>query len=259
MRAFLLSTVALAGLTAGAVAADLPSRRAPVPYVAVPVFTWTGFYLGVNVGGGVARYNTINSNAAIAGVVGAGVPGNIRTTGSGFTGGGQVGYNYQIGSFVVGIEADAAYTGFGRTRTVGFAGLNYQVRDNLGYLGTVRGRVGYAFDRLMVYGTGGFAYGDLFGRENIFTPGGAFVGGGARSTTATGWAAGGGLEYAIPTDSFLNFLNFFSTSAVTIKAEYLHYDLGDTRYGVFSGPVNVFNARVRTDGDIGRIGVNYKF
>ncbi len=265
MRSFLLSTVALAGLTVGAAAADLPSRRAPVPYVAVPVFTWTGFYIGANVGGGVGRFDNRYFDAPAGGGVAAGTrPARIRDNTTGFIGGGQIGYNYQIGGFVLGVEADADYTDFRRTRTVTTATLAgpqaNTVRNELNYLGTVRGRVGYSFDRLLVYGTGGFAFGDVFSRTTFFTPAGAVASASARSTTETGWVAGGGVEYAIPTDSFLNFLNFFSTSAVTIKAEYLHYDLGSQRASLLTAAgATAYTTRVRTDGDIGRIGVNYKF
>ena len=144
------------------------------------------------------------------------------------------------------------------------AGATDSVRDNLKYLGTVRGRVGYGFDRVMVYGMGGFAYGDLYTREAFGANAAAVpalaVNNGTRDTTKTGWAAGGGVEYAIPTDSFFSFLNFFKTSAVTIKAEYLHYDLGRQTYGLFNAAgAQTYTARTRTDGDIGRIGVNYKF
>lgn len=265
MRSYLLSTVALVGLTAAASAADLPSRRAPAPYVAVPVFTWTGFYIGGNVGGGEGNFGTRNTGVtgtAITALAAGNRPTTFNNDHGGFMGGGQVGYNYQIGAFVLGLEADADYTDFSGTRFVttpngAGATQNNSVRSDLHYLGTVRGRVGYAFDRLLVYGTGGFAYGDVYNRETFFNAAGAVTNNGARSRTGTGWAAGAGVEYALATD---NFLNFFHTSAVTIKAEYLHYDLGRSNYGLFS-PAGVLNytARTRTDGDLGRIGLNYKF
>lgn len=268
MRLGLVSAAAILGLTSAAYSADLPSRRAPAPYVVVPVFTWTGFYVGGNVGGGVGNYNTLNGGNTAAAQTAINVgqrPGTFRTSATGFTGGGQVGYNYQIGQFVIGLEADASYTDFSRTRAITLAGATDSVRDNLKYLGTVRGRVGYAFDRIMVYGTGGFAYGDLYTREafgaNALAVPALAVNNGTRDTMKTGYAVGGGVEYAIPTDSFFSFLNFFKTSAVTIKAEYLHYDLGRQTYGLFSAATGAQNytVRTRTDGDIGRIGVNYKF
>src|SRR3978361_1619505 len=110
MKKLLLSSVALLGLTAGAFAADLPSRRvAPAPYVAVPVFTWTGFYVGVNAGYGFSDNDRNNGSYYGAGTT---YYGNDSSR-DGFVGGGQIGYNYQIGNFVIGIEADAQYADLG--------------------------------------------------------------------------------------------------------------------------------------------------
>ncbi|MFM2461994.1 outer membrane protein, partial [Klebsiella pneumoniae] len=87
----------------------------------------------------------------------------------------------------------------------------------------VRGRLGYAFDRTLVYGTGGFAYGSGGGRDFGLTNS-------SRDDFQTGWAAGGGVEYALPTDSFLN---FFRSSAVTLKIEglYVNLDQGNRNNG----------------------------
>ncbi len=94
--------------------------------------------------------------------------------------------------------------------------LTNTYRTDLSFLGTVRGRVGYAFDRVFVYGTGGFAYGDVTQRVGFQTAA-PLTYFGSRSRIDTGYAYGGGIEYALPTDSFLN---FFRSNAVTIKAEY---------------------------------------
>jgi len=164
MKKILLSSVALLGLATGAMAADLPSRRAPAPVIAaVPVFTWTGFYVGVNAGYG---WNTDDS------VVIGGVRYDIDDDG-GFVGGAQVGYNYQVGSFVVGLEGDIQYADFGGDRVV-LADNTIVDFDNGDWFGTVRARAGVAFDRALIYVTGGFAFAD----------------------DATGWTVGGGLEYA---------------------------------------------------------------
>ncbi len=132
---------------------------------------------------------------------------------------------------VVGIEADAQYVDFGRNRGrlpnfaysvggVGFANpdltyVNPNGLSSLDFFGTVRGRIGYAFDRVLFYGTGGFAYG-AGSNERSF---GGFRG---NDDFRTGYAAGGGIEYALPTDSFLN---FFRSSAVTFKVEGLYVNL----------------------------------
>src|SRR3712207_2520306 len=110
MKKILLSSVALLGLTAGAMAADLPSRRAPAPvFSAVPVFTWTGFYVGVNAGVGFSN----NDDDGI--VFGADTIFGDSDDDASFIGGAQAGYNYQIGSFVVGVEGDLQWADFGGT------------------------------------------------------------------------------------------------------------------------------------------------
>jgi outer membrane immunogenic protein len=133
MKKILLSSVALLGLTAGAFAADLPSRRAaPAPYVAVPVFTWTGFYVGVNAGYGFSDNNN-NQGSFVAGPGALSAPlggyagtvnrGNGNGNNDGFVGGGQIGYNYQIGNWVVGIEADAQYADMNQNKNGGVVAL----------------------------------------------------------------------------------------------------------------------------------------
>src|SRR3954454_306044 len=187
MKKILLSSVALLGLSAAAFAADLPSRRAaPAPYVAVPVFTWTGFYVGVNAGYGFS--NNDRNGLGAYNVTGAGdvspaifAPGTTITQGaldrdnSGFVGGGQIGYNYQIGQWVIGVEADLQYADLNKSRegdrvtairgdgvnyaNLGFVGARNANFGGLDWFGTVRGRLGWAMDRFMIYGTGGFAFG----------------------------------------------------------------------------------------------------
>ena len=262
MKKLLLSSVALATLTAGAMAADLPSRRvAPAPYVAVPVFTWTGFYLGVNAGYGFSTAGNGNNSvflpAGTFAAPNAAVAGTLITSGrsnDGFVGGGQVGYNYQFGNFVIGLEADAQYADLSSNRrngtvfvpVAGGAGLpaafvGGSVATGLDWFGTVRGRVGYAWDRLLVYGTGGFAYGE--GPNNNF--------GFGRSGIRTGWTGGGGVEYAF-------------TPNVTAKVEALYVNLETPRNGVVgvigNVPVVVANTR-RFDNEfvVVRAGLNYKF
>ena len=271
MTIFRLASAATLGLAlAGtAFAADLPMRSAPPPFVApLPVFTWTGFYAGVN-GGYVFDSSTrFRSNDAVFG----GVPQtNARVSDDGFTAGGQIGYNYQFGAgngIVVGVEADANYVDLDRaigvayfpgevrgTQTFGTTGVAY--RGSLDFLGTVRGRVGYAFNQFLIYGTGGFAYGDVSNSVNVFTPpGGGLFATGGNGGLQTGYTYGGGIEYALPTGSFLN---FFKSSAVTLKVEYLHYDLGDETIAVGTGAVTQYTSKVSNEGDLVRAGINYKF
>ncbi|MBE7244767.1 MAG: hypothetical protein INR63_07450, partial [Actinomycetospora chiangmaiensis] len=187
-------------------AADLPRQAPPPPPPpALPVFTWTGFYAGVNAGYAFPTGGSGFTDPTYGAVTGGGRSG-------GFAGGGQIGYNYQFtpgSGFVVGVEtdiqgaalakADAAYLG---------ATPYYSIRPSLDYFGTVRGRVGYAFDRVLVYGTGGFAYGDVNRRTTYYGPNAnttPFFQGNSNGLK-TGYAYGGGIEYALPANSFLSFL-----------------------------------------------------
>ena len=277
MKKFVAAALAATLMSGAAYAADLGTRK-PTPVLPIiPVFTWTGFYVGVNAGyafDGTSRFTTFNGPGTANGAPGAGGvglpirPGLASVNSDGFTGGGQVGYNYQFGQgfggggVVVGVEADIAYTDLNRTSAFVVNGTTSLLNANLNYLGTVRGRVGYAFDRFLIYGTGGFAFGDVSTSANFLTAGvSSFAG--RRSDTETGYAYGGGIEYAIPTDSFLSFVNFFKSSAVTIKGEFIHYDLGTRTQSVAAtgafGNTGAYSQRIRTDGNIARIGINYKF
>ncbi|NNM71802.1 outer membrane protein [Enterovirga aerilata] len=273
MKKILLSSVAFLGLTAGAMAADLPSRRAaPAPYVAVPVFTWTGFYVGVNAGYGFDVGTNANNpyavspagpatlSAPLGGYTGTVFPGGNGNR-DGFVGGGQIGYNYQIGNFVVGLEADIQYADLVSNRSgttvlvpgvAGFFGATGN-RQGVDWFGTVRGRVGYAWDRLLVFGTGGFAYGDGPDNCNSTFAAGRCVG---NNDIRTGWAAGGGVEYAF-------------TPNLTGKLEALYVNLdrnaasryvGDFVAGGTATPVFV-NGRGARDEEfvVVRAGLNYKF
>ncbi|CAH1673502.1 31 kDa outer-membrane immunogenic protein [Hyphomicrobiales bacterium] len=218
MKKYLLASVAALGiLAAGAAsAADLPSRKGPVAApVYVPVFTWTGFYVGANAGYG---WGNVNGN-------------NLGQIGDldGFVGGGQIGYNYQIGQFVIGAEADFQGADLGNGSNLGLASVKTE------YFGTVRARLGVAFDRFLPYITGGWAYG------NVKTSIPALAFSADRSHTG-GWVIGGGLEYAF-------------TNNLVGGVEYLYVDLGEK---------NVLNngfgqAKVGTDFSVVRARLSYKF
>ena len=294
MKKLLTSFAAFTAMTAAAAAADLPRRAPPPVFTPVPVFTWTGFYLGVNAGYAFDASNTTGNtivgvsprNAIFAGPAGGNTGGVLAFPGNngndGFTGGGQIGYNYQFNpgnSVVIGIEADAQYVDFGQNRnrfaaTPGVVGggilpgnliFNPSGLSSLDYFGTVRGRLGYAVDRALFYVTGGFAYGGGGGRQ--------FGTGVSSNDFQTGYAAGVGIEYALPTDSFLN---FFHSSAVTLKVEglYVNLDQNGRNNGAFAtnstGTVTVtspgvtvvqsgLNRNNSTEFAVVRAGLNYKF
>jgi outer membrane immunogenic protein len=236
MKKILLATVAVFGFAGAAAAADLPSRYAPPPVIAaVPVFTWTGFYVGVNAGYG---WNTQDNNNFVDPVTG--IVSNGGNDG-GFVGGGQVGYNYQIGQFVIGLETDIQYADLGGGRnTFGQAAFLGDSNDG-NWFGTVRARAGFAIDRALIYATGGFAYGDIGAGSSVFIGPNGQVFAGSSNSTNTGWVVGGGLEYAF-------------TDNLTARVEGLYVNL-DTERDVFGAFANNDNAEF----GVVRAGLNYKF
>ena len=227
MKKYLLSGVAALGLLAAgaASAADLPSRKGPVVApVYVPAFTWTGFYVGANAGYAWGQIDSSNF-----GIV------NPFSDPDGFVGGGQIGYNYQIGQWVVGLEAD--FQGADLKSTARNLAGTVTASNEINWFGTVRGRVGYAFDRFLPYVTGGFAYGNV--KNKVTAPTFTF----SDDNTQYGWTVGGGLEYAF-------------TNNLTAKVEYLYVNLDKESFTV---PGGTFTSNVETKFSVVRAGLNYKF
>ena len=272
-----LMGVAAAALTvAGAVAvqaADLPTRKeAPAPVFVPPPFTWTGFYVGLNAGGiwgsSGNRSTTVFANGfPFLTTVWPG--GGVGSGNGGFIGGGQAGYNWQTGAFVLGIETDFDGTSLSKSRSVigptfldPIHGLNDYLTANgtvrLDWLGSTRARVGFVAtpdNRLMFYGTGGFAYGGASAHLNVWDAvDGFYWQSGNRSNTRTGWTLGAGVEYAW-------------TNNWTIGAEYLYYNLGSRHLQTvpnlaasnFFGAAIFSDTKVNFDGSVIRARVNYKF
>jgi len=212
--AVLVATAALTIVAArSAVAADLspPIYKALPP----PAFSWTGWYVGVNGGGEWGQ----TSHTASVGVTGlpALTTGNFNVSGA--IAGGTLGYNYQMGQWLVGVETDLNWTNekatYNTNLTVGAATGSASLSSQLNWLDTTRVRVGWAWDRVLFYGTGGGAFGGLTATANASA---AVSGVGAAVTAADtqtrfGWTAGAGIEYA--------FANNLSG-----KVEYLYVDLG---------------------------------
>ena len=141
-------------------AADLPARVAPAPYVApLPIFTWTGAYFGINAGAAFDAKQVFTTTADRSDGIG-----NTNFSDSGFSAGGQIGYNYEIPGFggfggpgsgiVVGFEADAMYMDTDKSINETTNNGTASFRSGLNFLGTARGRLGYAFNQFLVYGTG---------------------------------------------------------------------------------------------------------
>lgn len=267
MKKLLLSTVAVLGMSAAAVAADLPARTmapAPVPFVAAPVFTWTGFYAGVHAGGAWQDTRAQRPGFEAGGLVlspgatvGAFAPATLGSKNrSTFMGGGHLGYNQQFGAFVLGGELDLSWMG-GRQRS-SFAGTldttltgpvatTVTTRSGLDWLGTARLRAGVGFDRVLVYATGGLAFGNPDNRLTFTVPALATTWTGRDDTVRAGWTVGGGVEFAW-------------TDNLTVRAEYLYYDLGrQTVTARAPGAAQTISYRFNNSGQIGRVGVSFKF
>ncbi len=295
MKKFLLAMTAFGLFSLPAMSADMapaPYYKAPIP---VPVCIWCGFYLGANAGGTWSDDNSVGVNSVLSqdfllgpasygAASAAGASGSVPAGGrSGFIGGGQVGYNWQVSpAWLVGFETDIqGVSGNGNgtvtnsSGPIAFFGASEVVTTSiastskLDYLGTVRGRLGYLFTpTFLLYGTGGLAYGGVKASTSInqtnndcaFFPGLCLSpnasAAGAYSSTRAGWTAGAGLEWM--------FMSKWSA-----KAEYLHYDLGSVDFSNGSlvtspgtspaaAPAIVGStSSAKFSGDIVRAGVNF--
>jgi outer membrane immunogenic protein len=296
MKKLAICIVAVTGLIATpALAADL-AVKAPPPAPA-PVYSWNGWYAGLNVGGTWSNSDiSVSSSNLQFCSESQGCGGGLETAlasaqgatnvfsgkNSGIIAGVQLGYNWQVNSWVAGFEADIQGIGThnnGRessNATVGLSGdpsasvtTNLTVTKQIDYFGTVRGRLGWLVNpTLLVYGTGGLAYGGLKSSTSVSqTLNGDFTGvalfpstNSSISETRAGWTAGGGLEWM--------FIPQWS-----VKAEYLYYDLGNVTYSgqlvdAFTTPnqspapaffTNNVQTTTRFNGNIVRLGLNYHF
>jgi len=211
-----LAALTMLAAAVSAQAADIPPPVYKGVRPVIAYYNWTGFYLGIN--GGYAWGSSdwdfpVSSPSPKGGLIGA-----------------TLGYNYQVGSIVFGIEGDYDWASIKGSDAC--AGVTCETKST--YLATFRGRLGYAFDRWLPYITGGGAYGNI----NAISP----VLGLAAKSAQLGWTVGGGIEYG--------FLGNWSA-----KIEYLYVDLGSFDTG-FTTPVP---ANVSLKENVVRAGLNYKF
>jgi outer membrane immunogenic protein len=211
MKKFGLGLIAVVSLTNAVAAADLgvnvPPVKAP-PSLYIP-FTWAGFYIGAHGGYGWSTSQGIDAKGGF--------------------GGGQIGYNFQTGNFVFGIEGD--FAGSGISQTDDSLGITVSVKNDA--LASLRGRAGIAYNTLLFYGTGGGGW----GHNKISVD----VGGVTASSDSwqSGWSAGGGVEWAF-------------APSWSAKVEYLHYGLGSAN---FFGALPSGNIDINTV----KLGINYRF
>jgi outer membrane immunogenic protein len=232
-RVLFAGTIAFLAV-APALGADLPQAMPPAPakapaFIPSPLYNWSGIYVGLN--GGFAFGNS-DWDPPIA-------SGNFALNGG--LVGGTLGVNFQSGQVVFGLEGDGDWTDIsGNTSSGGCLGVTCKTSND--WLSTFRVRLGYAFDRVLLYGTAGGAAGDV--KAALTFPG---VGTGSTTSTEFGWSAGAGLEYAI-------------TENVTVRGEYLFVDLSK---GSFSCTVALCGGTgaipVSFNTSLVRVGLDYKF
>ena len=237
--AFLASaSVAALMVATGAQAADLshPSvyKAPPAP---MPAWSWTGFYVGGTLGAVAGHDGVSNDPASLTTYLDN--PINISSTG--LIGGLEAGYNWQISQVVLGIEGDVSWSSLNQSGTAStLISKTGTFSSRLDELSTIRGRLGWAFDRALLYGTGGVAFADL--KDQFADP--DFPLTATPGSSLTGWTAGGGIEYAL-------------TDHWTAKAEYLHVGFRQRTAMDTGGIGYIFDYKDSLD--IGRVGINYKF
>lgn len=251
----ILTSLLVVSAAAGTAAAG---EVAPLPRP--PVFTWTGFY-----GGEAGGYTFTGKSQHPDGLFGAAAnaAGSAFDAASGSAmrtslGGGQLGFNYQIQAFVFGLETDLNYTNYATPAspaalTNGGATESVAYTSGVGahWLSTIRGRFGTSIDRLLIYGTGGFAIAgrNLNNGAVVLSPNGQDFAIGTAARTASGVAFGGGFEYAL-------------TNNWTLKGEYLYTELGPGHtFGNSGGvvPSGVVGRQLELDERVVRAAINYKF
>ena len=227
-------------LAGSALAADF--RPPPPRTIAAP--DWTGFYLGVNAGGGWANADI---DFSFAGVPFAAIDNSLR----GALGGVQAGYNWQSGAILFGVEVDAQLSGVQGRITApcppGFCGpppLAASYGQEVSWFGTARGRIGYAMPTWLAYGTAGFAYGRL--ETNASASAGGLTATFNSAEDRTGWTVGGGIEVAF-------------APRWSAKLEYLYVDFGDRTVNWAPAPLPPITDTAHLTMNVVRAGVNYRF
>jgi outer membrane immunogenic protein len=221
------------GLAAPASAADLPVA----PPAVAPVFSWTGFYIGGHIGWGRAELEETLVTAFPPFVAGT----TFGANESGLLVGGQAGFNYQVGLFVLGVEGQISWTDIGRSTTTTIGGVTFADSVELNWVATVAARLGVAFGNALLYGKGGVAFADWSAnaRDSRF---GTIVN---ASDTETGWMVGAGLEYG-----------FAPNWSAKIEYNFMSFNIDRTNF-TFGGVTSAFDRNL--DINVVKAGINYRF
>ena len=241
MRKLILAASMALTIAGPALAADLSAR--PVPFYAPQPPSWTGFYIGANAGGGIGN---ATSDFSALGSTFASVDNSL----TGGVAGAQAGYNWQSGPILYGVETDIQWSNAKGTLSApcvpGLCGMaltaNYS--QEVSWFGTVRGRIGYASNGWLLYGTAGFAYGQVETSANASAgPASATF---SAKDFVDGWTAGGGIEVQI-------------APRWSVKGEYLFADLGRTNHSFAITGLPTLTDSAHVTLNIIRAGVNFRF
>jgi outer membrane immunogenic protein len=242
LKKFLLAASIIA-MPAVASAADMAVKAAP--YIAAPAYNWTGFYAGIVGGGGMAQMSSPSYYYPY-------YYGNITDQGWGGTFGGTVGYNFQSGNFVFGIEGDISWSGLKVDNHDNYYGGGYYgTKGSWDAIATIRGRAGLAINNTLAYVTGGLALVDVKQQWCYSGVNGCGSYGGVYDVANKGWqtgfAAGAGVEHAI-------------TNNLRFKAEYLYIGLPNkSQTSPYAAQYNYGAVNFSSSAHLGRIGLNMNF
>jgi outer membrane immunogenic protein len=231
-KGFLIATSAgfAAAAVPGAQAADMPIKA---PRYAEPAASWAGWYIGAHAG---AAWQQTNASTTYEGFT----TNNNTFSNSGFIGGGQIGYNWQHGNFVFGLEGDIS----GLSNKNSGVANGYQFTSRVHWLSTVRGRFGLAVGDTMAYATAGVAFGGVRSSLDFAFSKSDSYSGTSSNKTRTGWTVGGGVEHMLSRNW-------------TVGLEALFVDLGKS--SVFDSKNSGKTGNFQNQLVIGRVKLNYKF
>lgn len=269
MKSSISSIAALVTVFAASVAASAADMPVKAGYAPVAGYNWSGFYAGLNAGVGFGHASTSTDTVfspvgyfATTSVPAISAAGSQSSDKAGFTGGIQIGYNWQMNNVVLGLEGDFGYLGLRASSSGGAVypccaptAFTVSSTAKTDWVATLRPRIGFASNNWLIYATGGLAIGEVKGDFNFVDTFATASESASISKTKVGWAVGGGVEYGM-------------MGPWSLKLEYLHVDLGSVsgtsgNLTAFNPPVafptNVFTHSVKITDDIVRVGLNYKF
>jgi outer membrane immunogenic protein len=256
IRKFLLASVGAIALTGSAALAAEP----PPPVAPPPIFTWTGIYVGGQIG-----YAWTSGNLNLTGFdpfTGGLIASSVGGTPNGVIGGAHVGYNYQINQWVLGLEGSVDGTSLTNTAVAVFPGFlvpgsttSVSAHSSADIQGSIRGRLGVAWDRALIYGTGGVAFGGFRTNFSVVDPAVPLFASSSFSNTRVGWTVGGGIDYAV-TNNWSIFAEYRYTNWGTIGDRGLAA-AGFVAFPAFTGAF--INSNRHLNQNQVQVGFSYKF